>query len=159
MVVNGDSQSFFTTYSVLKITVWAGMMYFFAWIEFGLVFFIASVVYCIFANLGEKRWSHEVSAYSVFNKDFTSIGGTLSGAQVDGELRSGGAVVDNQSSSVKQGNKLHFRGPGHALNTSSNSSTSSNADDSTDVAKDRELRRKQAREAALKRVNETNKAS
>ena len=140
MVVNGDTAGAkCTPLNGILGLVWLALAYFFAYIEFGLVFFIASLIYFIYASLGERRWSHEVSAYSVFNKDFRSIGGTLTGAQVDGEIRSGGYSTD--------------AGPATVASSSSSSASSRTTSSETDA--DRDLRRRRARDAALRRVADT----
>lgn len=75
---------------VLKLVLWLLLWGLFIELEFGVVFFILSLFYFIWASLrNSRRKPGEPSAYSVFNKDCEAIDGTLSGEQLDRELRYG----------------------------------------------------------------------
>ncbi|ALC46843.1 CG13663 [Drosophila busckii] len=86
---------------VLKYTLWA--VYLLFWItlyviaielKFGLVFLMFSALFGIYFNTrtGTKK-KNEISAYSVFNKNFESIDGTLKAEQFDREMRYGAGSV------------------------------------------------------------------
>lgn len=79
----------------LKILLWLLVWGFFIEVEFGLVYFVLSGFVFIVMSLrgGRKRESGELSAYSVFNKNFEVIDGTLSAEQFDRELRYGPGSV------------------------------------------------------------------
>lgn len=85
----------------LKYTLW--VVYFLFWVtlyiiaielKFGLVFLMFSALFGIYFNTrtGPKR-SNEMSAYSVFNKNFESIDGTLKAEQFENEIRFGAGSV------------------------------------------------------------------
>ena len=59
-----------------KVVVWLILLYISTFYYLQNIFFILSGIYFIFANLG-KRKPGELSAYSVFNKDFKKIAGTM----------------------------------------------------------------------------------
>ena len=78
--------------TVLKILLWLLLWGFFIEVEFGLVYFISSGLVFIVLSLrggSNKRRPNELSAYSVFNKNFEAIDGTLSAEQLERELRYG----------------------------------------------------------------------
>ena len=76
--------------TLLKALLWLLLWGFFVEVGFGAIFFITSLLYFIIVSLrGSKRRPWEPSAYSVFNKDFESIEGTLSAEQFERELRYG----------------------------------------------------------------------
>ena len=78
----------------LKCLLWCLLQWFFVEIEFGIAFFIASCLYFIYASLvGSRRKPSELSAYSVFNKNFERIEGTLTAEQFEREIRHGPAAV------------------------------------------------------------------
>ncbi len=79
----------------LKILLWTLMWGFFIEIEFGLAYVAISGLVFIVASLrgGKKRAPGELSAYSVFNKNFEAIEGTLSADQFEKELRYGPTSV------------------------------------------------------------------
>ena len=79
----------------LKILLWILIWGFFIEVEFGLVYFVVSALVFLVVSLrgGRKRASGELSAYSVFNKNFESIQGTLSAEQFERELRYGPSSV------------------------------------------------------------------
>ena len=79
---------------VLKIILWLILWRFCIEVEFGIVFVVTSALYFMCVSLrGSKRQAWEPSAYSVFNKNFEAIDGTLSADQFERELRYGPAAV------------------------------------------------------------------
>lgn len=79
---------------LLKALLWFILWALFIEIEFGVPYLIVSALYFIFVSLrGSRRRPWEPSAYSVFNKGCEAIDGTLSGEQIDRELRMGPASV------------------------------------------------------------------
>ncbi|XP_030381194.1 SAYSvFN domain-containing protein 1 [Scaptodrosophila lebanonensis] len=85
----------------LKYTLWT--VYFCFWVtvyiiaielKFGIVFLMFSALFMIYFNTrtGPKK-PNEISAYSVFNKDFQSIDGTLKAEQFEREIRYGSSSV------------------------------------------------------------------
>ncbi|XP_062506170.1 SAYSvFN domain-containing protein 1-like [Corticium candelabrum] len=82
-----------------KAVVWLCLWGFFVEIEFGTVFFIASILLVVYCTLGsEERKAGEMSAYSVFNEGFKAIDGTLTAEQFDREIRSGPGRVGTSKS-------------------------------------------------------------
>ena len=80
--------------TLLKVLLWFILWALFIEIEFGVPYLIVSALYFIFVSLrGSRRKPWEPSAYSVFNKGCEAIDGTLSGEQIDRELRMGPASV------------------------------------------------------------------
>ena len=78
----------------LKALLWLALFGFFVEIEFGVVFFLSSVFYFMYTSMTRrKRKSSELSAYSVFNKNFERIEGTLTADQFERELRLGPGSV------------------------------------------------------------------
>ena len=76
--------------TLLKILLWAFLWGFFIEVGFGAVFLITSLLYFIITSLrGSRRKPWEPSAYSVFNRNFEAIEGTLSAEQFERELRYG----------------------------------------------------------------------
>ncbi|XP_034664962.1 SAYSvFN domain-containing protein 1 isoform X2 [Drosophila subobscura] len=87
--------------NVLKYTLWT--VYLLFWItlyviaielKFGLVYLMFSALFGIYFNTrtGPKK-QNEISAYSVFNKNFESIDGTLKAEQFEREIRYGSGSV------------------------------------------------------------------
>lgn len=66
----------------------ATLPFFFAGVRQAPFFCVFWIVWMFTSGTGEKRWSHEASAYSVCNEGGAEIGGTLSGARLDDEMRS-----------------------------------------------------------------------
>lgn len=79
----------------LKVVLWLLVWGFFIEVEFGAVYLVISGLLFIFVSLrgGKKRADGELSAYSVFNKNFEAIEGTLSAEQFERELRYGPTSV------------------------------------------------------------------
>jgi hypothetical protein len=71
--------------SLLKLLLWVVLYYYFIKFEFGVVYFIFSLFYLIFSNLGNKE-NNSLSAYSVFNKNFQQIPGTITSESLLGDL-------------------------------------------------------------------------
>lgn len=70
---------------VFKLILWVSLMTLFVHIEFGAVFFVFSLFYLIYVNLGSRK-PGEPSAYSVFNPDCEAIDGTLTAEQLERQL-------------------------------------------------------------------------
>lgn len=75
----------------LKFLLWAILFAIFIKLEFGLVYFIVSILIIIFLNTRnykEKKSSstNKLSAYSVFNPNLERIGGTLTSEQIEKSL-------------------------------------------------------------------------
>ena len=78
----------------LKVLLWLALFGFFVEIEFGVVFVLSSILFFIYTSMRRtKRRSSELSAYSVFNKNFERIEGTLTADQFERELRLGPGSV------------------------------------------------------------------
>ena len=59
-----------------------------------MVFLVSSGLYLMYVSMrGSRRKPSEMSAYSVFNKNFEKIDGTLSAEQFEREIRYGPASV------------------------------------------------------------------
>ena len=69
-------------YIILWFAAWAAMIY----IDFGSLWILLSMFGTIFLNLGTKKRG-ELSAYSVFNKGFKQLMGTMNAEQFDNEIR------------------------------------------------------------------------
>ena len=77
-------------FTLLKLLLWALLWGFFIEVGFGAIFFITSLLYLLVSSLrGSRRRPWEPSAYSVFNRNFEAIEGTLSAEQFERELRFG----------------------------------------------------------------------
>jgi hypothetical protein len=72
---------------VLRALVWMAVWAIFIYIDFGSLWVIISLFALIFMNLGEKKSADDISAYSVFNKGFQRILGTIDVEQFENELR------------------------------------------------------------------------
>lgn len=80
--------------TVLKILLWLVLWGFFIEVQFGAVFFVSSALFLLYWSLrGSRRKPWEPSAYSVFNKNFEAIEGTLTAEQFEKELRYGPTSV------------------------------------------------------------------
>lgn len=76
--------------------------------------FIALCIVAMFAGTRE-RWQSEKnrSAYSVFNEHVERIAGTLTAAQIDGQLRNGGHTArDEQGLALRNNAGGHWWGGG-----------------------------------------------
>ena len=75
----------FTKWTIVKLIPWIiGFYYFVQW-EFGVVYFLFSMFYFIFANMGNEsdQKKDRVSAYSVFNKGGKEVLGNFSTAGLE----------------------------------------------------------------------------
>lgn len=78
----------------LKVFLWLVLWGFFIEIEFGVVYFVVSILFFLFHSLrGSRRKPSEPSAYSVFNENCEAIDGTLTAEQFERELRGGPSAV------------------------------------------------------------------
>ena len=75
----------------LKFLIWLTLFVIFLRLEFGVIYFIISLLYLIWNSLDSRRRRNELSAYSVFNPNFEKIQGTFSGEDYDRQLRRGGS--------------------------------------------------------------------
>ena len=74
----------------LKALLWLTLFGFFVEVEFGVVFVLSSIFYFMYTSMRRrKRKNSELSAYSVFNKNFERLEGTLTADQFERELRLG----------------------------------------------------------------------
>ena len=71
----------------VKIVGWFTIWAFFIYADFGSLWIIISMFLLLFANLGKKKSPNEISAYSVFNKGFQNILGTINIETFENELR------------------------------------------------------------------------
>ena len=72
--------------NILIFIIWVALYKVFIYYEFGVVFFLFTILYLVFTNTGERKpW--ELSAYSVFNPNFERIPGTFSADQFQPGLR------------------------------------------------------------------------
>ena len=78
---------------LLKLLVWLTLLIIFIRLQFGVIYFIISLFYLIWTNLGTRRQRHQLSAYSVFNPHFEKIQGTFSAEDYDRQLRRGGSPL------------------------------------------------------------------
>ena len=72
--------------SWIYATVWSLSWACSVYVEFGSVFVMLSIVGLMFSQLGERK-KGELSAYSVFNKNFENILGTLTAEEIDNHIR------------------------------------------------------------------------
>ncbi|KAJ3606861.1 hypothetical protein NHX12_026379 [Muraenolepis orangiensis] len=84
----GSSRLAFTNITVLKVLLWLVLLGLFAELEFGLPFFLISLFYWMYQGFRSPgaRQPGELSAYSVFNPDCQPILGSITPAQLDGEM-------------------------------------------------------------------------
>lgn len=71
----------------VKIVGWFTIWALFIYADFGSLWIIISMFLLLFANLGKKKSPNELSAYSVFNKGFQNILGTINIETFENELR------------------------------------------------------------------------
>lgn len=77
-----DSNKISPLYKLVMLCLWImGYRLFISW-EFGIVYFMITILVLIFTNLG-KRKPWELSAYSVFNPNFEKLPGTLSSEDIN----------------------------------------------------------------------------
>ena len=73
-------------YYILTTLWFVGFLVFWS-LQFASLWLIGSLFTIMFANLGERGKDDEFSAYSVFNKGFKAILGTITAEQFDREIR------------------------------------------------------------------------
>ena len=66
---------------IVKVILWIIGLYVAAYYSVHTLYFITSGFYLMFTNLG-KRKEGELSAYSVFNKNFERLHGTMDGTEL-----------------------------------------------------------------------------
>lgn len=74
-----------------KCFLWFISYAIFIYFQFGAIYFICSLLYLIYSNLGvgTGRRKNQLSAYSVFNPRFEKLQGTFSAEDYDRQLRHG----------------------------------------------------------------------
>lgn len=70
----------------MYFSLWVATWMLFIYLDFGSLWIILSLMLSIFFNLGTRK-AGELSAYSVFNKDFKKLLGTLDARDIDNEIR------------------------------------------------------------------------
>lgn len=92
---NDDEPSPITNWKIifLKFLIWLTLFVIFIRLEFGIIYFIISLLYFIWNSLDSRRRRNGLSAYSVFNPNFEKIQGTFSGEDYDRQLRRGGSPL------------------------------------------------------------------
>jgi len=78
--------SFVTLETYLWSALWLLLWFIFVRLEFGLVYFISSLLIIIFTVGVGRRHHNELSAYNVFNKDLKTLPGQLKASQLENEL-------------------------------------------------------------------------
>ena len=81
---NQTSKSFLINV-VLKFLLWIILLIIFIKLEFGIVYFVVSLLFLIYFNTSVRRKSG-LSAYSVFNPNLERLHGTLTPEQVEKSL-------------------------------------------------------------------------
>ncbi len=70
--------------TILKIILWIILFIIFIKLEFGIVYFVVSLLFILFHNTNRiSRRGNKLSAYSVFNPNCERIQGTLTPEQVE----------------------------------------------------------------------------
>ena len=80
---------------MLKFLLWSTLFALFVRFEFGLVYFVVSLLVLIYLNTSkrskrQRRRQGELSAYSVFNRNVERIQGTITAEQLQSNLMGGG---------------------------------------------------------------------
>jgi len=73
----------------MYFSLWIAAWMLFIYQDFGSLWIILSLMLSMFFNLGTRK-AGELSAYSVFNKDFKKLLGTLDARDIDNEIRHNG---------------------------------------------------------------------
>lgn len=82
------------TLFILKLILWCILQVLFIELQFGVVFFVCSCLFfMVYSMIGSRRDPNQLSAYSIFNKNFERIEGTLTAEQFEKEIRHGPATV------------------------------------------------------------------
>ncbi|PRP79412.1 hypothetical protein PROFUN_08173 [Planoprotostelium fungivorum] len=69
----------------LGFALWFLLFFVFIRLEFGVVFFICSLFFLMFSNLGQRK-EGELSAYNVFNRGGKALPGQLTASQFESEI-------------------------------------------------------------------------
>ena len=72
---------------LLKFILWLVLFIIFIKLEFGLVYFIISMIYGVYVSTGKKSNKKSLSAYSVFNPNLERLDGTFTSEHVEKSLR------------------------------------------------------------------------
>ena len=72
---------------ILKFLLWLVLFIIFIKIEFGVVYFIISLIVGIYINTSKSRKKGILSAYSVFNPNFERLNGTFTSDHVEKSIR------------------------------------------------------------------------
>lgn len=89
-----ESWRYFIIKWSIYFIIWVTTYIIFLKLQFGAVFFVLSLLIGIYLNTRTRpRRKGEVSAYSVFNENCTSIEGTLKPEQFEREIRYGPGSV------------------------------------------------------------------
>ena len=72
---------------ILKFLLWLVLFIIFIKIEFGVVYFIISLIVGIYINTSKSRKKGVLSAYSVFNPNFERLNGTFTSDHVEKSIR------------------------------------------------------------------------
>jgi hypothetical protein len=84
---------------MIKLLLWLTLLIIFIRLEFGIVYFIISLLYLMWSTMDSRRRRNELSAYSVFNPNCEKIQGTFSAEDYDRQLRGGGSPFFSSFSS------------------------------------------------------------
>ena len=76
----------FSRSNKINLLVWCLSFYVAYFIEFLTVWIILSLTFLLFTNLGDRK-EGELSAYSVFNKGFRNLLGSLTAEEIDNHIR------------------------------------------------------------------------
>ena len=80
----------FSVRFIIKLALWIFLFYWAVEIEFGVVFFVLSCFYFVYASMGDeseqKTPGERVSAYSVFNKGGANILGNFETTSMERSL-------------------------------------------------------------------------
>jgi Flp pilus assembly protein TadB len=90
-----ESLKFYIFKLMLKFLLWSTLFALFVRFEFGLVYFVLSLLVLIYLNTSKRskrkrRRQGELSAYSVFNRNVERIQGTITAEQLQSNLMGGG---------------------------------------------------------------------
>jgi len=86
-------QNLYSFNGILKAALWFSLWMFFVKIECGAVYFVISLILILYFSMKDsERGDGELSAYSVFNKNFERLDGTFTAEQFDNQIRRGGGL-------------------------------------------------------------------
>ena len=72
---------------ILKFVLWLILFFIFIKLEFGLVYFIISLIVAIYLNTSKTKKKGVLSAYSVFNPNLERLNGTFTSDHVEKSIR------------------------------------------------------------------------